>query len=38
MLLHSPKKLTPVLPWEVERLRPFLETLVDDLMDRVQVR
>lgn len=28
----------PVFPWEVERLRPFLVTLVDDLIDRMAVR
>lgn len=31
------QKLTPVFPWEVERVKPFLVTLVDDLMDRMKV-
>lgn len=31
------QKLTPVFPWEVDRVRPFLATLVDDLMDRAKV-
>ncbi|CAB1097215.1 unnamed protein product [Ectocarpus sp. CCAP 1310/34] len=30
------KKLTPVFPWEVKRVEPFLVTLVDDLMDRMK--
>eukprot|EP00752_Nemacystus_decipiens_P009989 g8908.t1 len=30
------EKLTPVLPWEVERVKPFLATLVDDLIDRAK--
>ncbi|CAM9355446.1 unnamed protein product [Hapterophycus canaliculatus] len=30
------EKLTPVFPWEVERVKPFLVTLVDDLMDRMK--
>lgn len=32
------KKLSPVFPWEVERLRPLLVTLVNDLIDRAKVR
>lgn len=32
------KKLTPVYPWEVARLRAHIETLVDDLVDRMKVR
>jgi len=31
------QKLTPVFPWEVERVKPHLVTLVDDLMDRMKV-
>ena len=31
------QKLTPVLPWEVDRVKPFLATLVDDLIDRAKV-
>lgn len=31
------QKLTPVFPWEVKRVEPFLVTLVDDLMDRMKV-
>ncbi|CAM9887204.1 unnamed protein product, partial [Ectocarpus sp. 8 AP-2014] len=30
------EKLTPVFPWEVKRVEPFLVTLVDDLMDRMK--
>ncbi|CAM9560687.1 unnamed protein product, partial [Scytosiphon promiscuus] len=30
------EKLTPVFPWEVERVKPFLVTLVDDLVDRMK--
>eukprot|EP00903_Cladosiphon_okamuranus_P014191 g13185.t1 len=30
------EKLTPVFPWEVERVRPILATLVDDLLDRAK--
>lgn len=33
----SPQKLTPVFPWEVERVKLFLATLVDDLLDRAKV-
>ncbi|CAM9178189.1 unnamed protein product [Ectocarpus sp. 13 AM-2016] len=30
------EELTPVFPWEVKRVEPFLVTLVDDLMDRMK--
>lgn len=31
------QKLIPVFPWEVERVKPFLVTLVEDLVDRMKV-